>query len=130
LHYKNILTGYREQQTGLWRVQLSDTTNNQNKPGQANNILPAGTIADTVKFLHQACFSPATSIFIKTIEHGNFVTWPMLTSENVKKYLPKSEATAMGHLDQQQKKYAINETRQQRRLAVRHSSQARNRQLG
>jgi hypothetical protein len=27
----------------------------------------------------------------------------MLTSENVKKYLPKSEATAMGHLDQQRK---------------------------
>ena len=103
LHHKTILTGYREQQTGLWRVQLSDTTNNQNEPGQANSILPAGTIADTVKFLHQACFSPATSTFIKAIEHGNFATWPMLTSENVKKYLPKSEATAMGHLDQQRK---------------------------
>jgi hypothetical protein len=103
LHHKTILTGYREQETGLWRVQLSDTTNNQNEPGQANSILPTGTIADTVKFLHKACFSPATSTFIKAIEHGNFATWLMLTSENVKKYLPKSEATAMGHLDQQRK---------------------------
>jgi hypothetical protein len=28
----------------------------------------------------------------------------MMTFKIVKKYLPKSEATAMGHLDQQQKK--------------------------
>jgi hypothetical protein len=93
LHHKMILTRYRKQRTGLcWRVQLND-------------VLPAGTIANTVKFLHQACFSPATSTstFIKAIEHGNFATWPMLTSENVKKCLPKSEATAMGHLDQQRK---------------------------
>jgi hypothetical protein len=27
----------------------------------------------------------------------------MFTSENIKKYFPKSEATALGHLDQQRK---------------------------
>jgi hypothetical protein len=65
--------------------------------------MPAGTIADTIDFLHKACLSPSTSTFIKAIENGHFSTWPMLTSENVKKYLPKSEAMAMDHLDQHRK---------------------------
>jgi hypothetical protein len=50
-----------------------------------------------------ACFSPSTSTLIRAINNGNFATWPMFTSENIKKHLPKSEATALGHLDQQRK---------------------------
>jgi hypothetical protein len=99
LHHQMLLTGYSKQHTGLWRVQLSDTATDRTPTGQANSVLPTGTIADTVQFLHKASFSPSTSRFIKAIDKGNFATWPMLTSENVKKYLPKSEATAMGHLD-------------------------------
>jgi hypothetical protein len=56
-------------------------------------------VADTIQFLHMACFSPSTSTFLKALKNGNFATWPMLSSENIKKYLTKSEATAMGHLN-------------------------------
>jgi hypothetical protein len=109
LNTKTILTGYCEgyceQRTGLWRVKLDDQqkTINHNIPGHANSIVPAGTIADTIKFLHMACFSPSTLTLLRAVEHGNFATWPMFTSNNIKKYLPKPEASAMGHLDQHRK---------------------------
>jgi hypothetical protein len=43
------------------------------------------------------------SIFIKAIETGNFVTWPTLTAQHVRKYMEKSEATIKGHLNQTRK---------------------------
>jgi hypothetical protein len=43
------------------------------------------------------------STFIKAIEAGNFVTWPTLTAQYVRKYLEKSEATIKGHLNQTRK---------------------------
>ncbi len=79
---QTILEGYREPRTGLWRVKLEEhipSTNNMTK--DVNSVMPAGTIADTIEFLHKACFSPSTSTFIKAIENGHFSTWPMLTSE-------------------------------------------------
>jgi hypothetical protein len=102
---KTILTGYREPSTGLWRVKLDDhqQETQQANGGLANSIVPVGTIADTVQFLHMACFSPSTSTLIRAVETGNFATWPMFTSANIKKYLPKSEATTLGHLDQKRK---------------------------
>ena len=105
LNTKTLRTGYREQSTGLGRVKLDiqQKAVNHKAHGQANSIVPAGTIADTVKFLHMACFSPSKSTLIRAVENGNFATWPMFTSHNIKKYLPKSEATTMGHLDQQRK---------------------------
>jgi hypothetical protein len=102
---KTILTGYRDLHTGLWGVKLDadHPTTNQPSTNLANSIVPTGTIADTMQFLHMACFSPSTSTLIRAIDNGNFATWPMFTCENIKKHLPKSEATALGHLDQQRK---------------------------
>jgi hypothetical protein len=96
---KTILEGYREERTGLWRVQL----NSQPAQPLINLTIPTGTIANTIKFLHQACCSPATSTFLTAIQNGQFTTWPMLTSKNVYKYLPQSEATAIGHINQSRK---------------------------
>lgn len=42
-------------------------------------------------------------MWFKAIEKGLFVTFPGLTVKKVKKYLPKSEATALGNLDQSRK---------------------------
>ena len=55
---------------------------------------------DIIQYLHAAAFSPVVSMWVKFIEKGFFVTWPGLTIEKVKKDLPKIEATALGHLDQ------------------------------
>jgi hypothetical protein len=46
------------------------------------------------------CFSPATSTWTDAIDAGFFTTWPGLTAALVRKHLPKSLATAKGHLKQ------------------------------
>jgi hypothetical protein len=37
-------------------------------------------------------------MYIKAIGKGNFAIWPSLTSDNVRKYLPKSDVMVKGHL--------------------------------
>ena len=53
---------------------------------------------DLVQYLHAACFSPVKSTWLKAIQNNQFITWPGLTTELVNKHLPKSIATAQGHL--------------------------------
>jgi hypothetical protein len=38
--------------------------------------------------------------WIKAIQHGNFATWPSITVANLRKYIPKSDATAKGHMNE------------------------------
>jgi hypothetical protein len=59
------------------------------------------TKGDIVTYLHQACGSPVNSTWLKAIAAGFFTTWPGLTIDLVRKHLPKSIATAKGHLQQQ-----------------------------
>jgi hypothetical protein len=61
------------------------------------------SIVEHIQFLHAAAFSPVTSTWIDAINNGHFTTWPGLTAEAVRKHLPKSFATAQGHLDQARK---------------------------
>jgi hypothetical protein len=42
-------------------------------------------------------------MFIKAIEAGNFMTWPTLTAQHVKRYLEKSEAIIKEHMNQTRK---------------------------
>ena len=58
------------------------------------------TKADLVQYLHRCAFSPVVHTWTKAIGAGFFATWPGLTSELVRKHLPKSLATAKGHLKQ------------------------------
>jgi hypothetical protein len=53
-----------------------------------------------VKYLHQCCHSRTTSAFIKAIDNNFLTTWPGLTSDLVRKHLPKLDATIKGHLRQ------------------------------
>ena len=59
------------------------------------NLPKNGTITT---YLHCACFSPAPSTWTTAIDAGFFSTWPGLTSQLVRQNLPKSVATAKGHL--------------------------------
>jgi hypothetical protein len=58
------------------------------------------SIQDTIAYLHACCFRPITDTWLKSIPNGHFATWPSVTVENVRKYLGKSDATAMGNLNQ------------------------------
>jgi hypothetical protein len=96
---KIILMGTRSP-PGLWYYQLPTPTTAD--PPSANASI-ANTTAEHIQFLHAAAFSPVTSTWIDAINNGHFTTWPGLTADAVRKHLPKSFASAQGHLDQSRK---------------------------
>ena len=57
--------------------------------------------SDLAEFLHGCCGSPVPSTFITGIENEQFLTWPGLTPELIKKHLPPSRAMTKGHLHQE-----------------------------
>ena len=57
-----------------------------------------GKKRDIVTYLHRAYLSPVPSTCIKEIDTRFLRTWPGLTSKLVRAHLPKSLATAKGHL--------------------------------
>ena len=57
-------------------------------------------IPEQINYIYAACFSPVKSTFLKAIKADYFSTFPNLTTTNVEKYLIRSVASAMGHLDQ------------------------------
>jgi hypothetical protein len=58
------------------------------------------SIQDTIAYLHAFCLSPVQDTWLKAIQNGHFTTWPSITVENVRKYLPKYDATAKCHMNQ------------------------------
>ena len=60
-------------------------------------------LQERIKYLHQCAFSPTPRTWIQAVKKGHFKTWPGVTVDAIQRYLPKSEATTMGHLDQQRK---------------------------
>ena len=101
-----IMTGKRDEITGMWLIPMPHKTTklqNQKQTQYSNVITKLHPKSKLVKFLHAAAFSPCKSTWIKAIKAGFFATWPGLTHELVSKFLPNSEHTAMGHLDQEQK---------------------------
>jgi hypothetical protein len=108
------MDGYREPSTRLWRLQLNQNgpsldqliQSAQNTDGHVhhvNALLPEGTAADVITFLHKALLSPSISTLLKAISNNQLTTWSGMTTENVKKHLPKSIATTLGHQDQTRK---------------------------
>jgi hypothetical protein len=96
-----VLTGKREP-PGLWKT-LDSTKLNVSNPWQANGAYTTQLRSNAIKFMHAACFSPTTETWTKAIDAGAFQSWDGLTSKAVRQLLPKSMATAMGHLVQQRK---------------------------
>ena len=54
-------------------------------------------------FYHAACFSPTKHTFVEAIKRNEFASWPGLTADLVNKYLPKTEATVKGNIQQHYK---------------------------
>jgi hypothetical protein len=97
IYYHNdlVLEGTRIP-PGLWTTTITPTP-------EANASFSAPLKATALQHLHASLFSPATQTWTKAILNNHFTTWPTFTIQEVRKYLPKSTATAMGHLDQQRK---------------------------
>jgi hypothetical protein len=103
-----VLTGYRDENTKLYMVDLTlaCTTASRDPPsanaatGAANESLyVARTQAEMVKFYHACLGSPSDSTFLTAAMKGYLETLPGLTPSAIRKYPPNSIATAKGHLD-------------------------------
>jgi hypothetical protein len=93
-----ILSGARDLDTGLWRINLSKD-NQQLQQSVANNIYELRNTGASVHYLHKAMFSPTKSALLQAIKNGHLVTWPGLTEEAINKHLKLTPATAMGHMN-------------------------------
>ena len=97
--------GKRDIRTGLWFVDIEDNpaattlpTQHPTYSHQANSAYEQSSKKDLINFLHRAAFSPSVSTWTKAIDNNFFSTWPGLTADAVRKFLPKSLNTAKGHL--------------------------------
>ena len=106
---RKVWTGQREPTTGLWILPLNPTKSGNLPRGhrprkqqhRANNAHTMSSKEWLIKYLHQALFSPAKATLIKAIENNQFASWPGLTADAVKKYLPDSSpATDKEHMKQ------------------------------
>jgi hypothetical protein len=101
---KVILTGTREPPS-LWKTTEKLLETSATAPVQAKSVFTSSVTTNAIKILHAACFSPTTATWTQAIDRGHFKSWPVPPSNMIRKLLPKSMATAMGHLDQQRKNH-------------------------
>ena len=107
-----ILSGPRDPTTTLWKLPISPKAGNceamsirtSAPPEHQTNLAHdqcSSTVSDLMQFLYLSFFSPKPLSWLKGIEYNQYVTYLNLTAHNVKKHLPKSTATAKGHVDKQ-----------------------------
>jgi hypothetical protein len=94
-----LLTGPRDDTTGLWRINLKQTI--KHKPNtMANNVYELRNTGALVHYLHNSLFSPTKAEMLQAVKDGHLITWPGLTEDAIKKHLKLMPATAMGHMNQ------------------------------
>jgi hypothetical protein len=94
-----ILSGPRDLNTGLWRINLKQTNNHKPEP-IANKVYELRNTGALFHYLHKALFSPTKSALLQAVKDGHLITWPGLTEDAINKHLKLTPATAMGHMNQ------------------------------
>ena len=106
-HDNVVLTGPRDNRTGLWTVDVPLSNQSTSQPPAtpmplANGIIRAKTTkSDLAMYHHASLGNPTTSTLVPAIKAGFLKTFPGLDEELIKKHLPKSMTTSLGHLNQQ-----------------------------
>jgi hypothetical protein len=95
----HLLSGPRDVNTGLWRINLKQTINHIPEP-IAKNVYELHNTVALVYYLHKALLSPTKSAMLQAVKDGHLITWPGLTEEAFNKHLKLTPATAMGHMNQ------------------------------
>jgi hypothetical protein len=93
-----ILSGPRDLNTGLWRINLRHTNNHIPDP-ISNNVYELLNTGALVHYLHKALFSPTKSAMLQAVKDEHLITWPGLTEDAINKHLKLTPVTAMGHLN-------------------------------
>jgi hypothetical protein len=94
-----LLSGPRDETTGLWRINLKQTNKHIPDP-IANNVYELRNTGALVHSLHKALFSPMKAAMLQAVKDGHLITWPSLTEDAIHKHLKLTPATAMGHMNQ------------------------------
>jgi hypothetical protein len=94
-----LLSGPRDETTGLWRINLKPTNNHIPDP-IANNVYELRNTGALVHYLHKALFSPMKAAMLQATKDGHRITWPGLTEDAINKHLKLTQATAMCHMNQ------------------------------
>ena len=85
----------------MWMVDLY---NNTPTSKIYNDIVLSDTTKKDIAQLHHASLGfPVQSTLVDAINHGFLSSFPRLTTKLVTNYLPKSEPSTKGHMDQEQK---------------------------
>ena len=108
---KPILVG-RQEECGRYRIPLMQTrghwqpqtpTKRSKKVLQeASSVSDLPTTEEAIKWMHTVCGYPVKSTWVKEINAGNFIGWPMLNKHKVAKYYRETK-TRKGHLNQTRK---------------------------
>jgi hypothetical protein len=94
-----ILSGPRDLNTGLWRINLKQTNNH--KPERiSNNVYELRNTGALVHYFQKALFSPTKSAMLQAVKDEHLITWPGLTEDAINKHLKLTTDTAMGHMNQ------------------------------
>ncbi len=102
----------RTRKNGLWYLPIRQQSKNvtyaihddsQQVQPTANSAYHTSTLAETIKFIHQCMFSPTLETFCKAIDNDQLIGFPPITSNQVRKFLPESTATAKGHMNRTRK---------------------------
>jgi hypothetical protein len=94
-----LLTGPRDDTTGLWRINLKQTVKHIPNP-IGNNMYELRNTGALVHYLHKALFIPTKGAMLQAVKDGHLITWPGLTEDAINKHLKLTPATAMGHMNQ------------------------------
>jgi hypothetical protein len=94
-----ILSGARNLDTGLWRINLRKE-HQQPQQAVANNVYELRNTGALVNYLHKSMFSPTKSALLQAVKNGHMVTCPGLTEKVINKHLKLTPATTMGHMNQ------------------------------
>jgi hypothetical protein len=94
-----LLSGPRDDTTGLWRINLKQTVKHIPDP-IANNVYELRNTGALVHYLHKAVFSPTKAAMLQAVKDGRLITWPGLTGDAINKHLKLTPATAMVHMNQ------------------------------
>ena len=97
-----VLQGWRDCR-GLWMVPLDDNKSVSQELDVAKtamNVYELPSTKEVVRFLHAALGYPTKATLLTAAQHGNLVTFPGLTPENIKRHFPESDETQKGHMRQ------------------------------
>ena len=102
-----LFEGTRDNVSRMWIINLSTiseqpkvTNNAMTAAIKETNVYDCTLKRDIVKYLHCVAESPAPATWCDAIDNKHYATWNELTSQMVRKHLPKSLATTKGYMKQ------------------------------